>query len=111
MKPEIQTRLVNRLREMNPNLQCIGQLRDGDCRCVLGILCDLAAEDGIGKWGDNDNRFYSACGYSISKLTWNVMEWAGVDSYYPMINNRSLTSLNDVDKFTFAEIADFIEGK
>lgn len=46
MKQEIKDRWVARLRDPD-SLQTKGALRRGDGRCCLGILCDIAVEDGI----------------------------------------------------------------
>jgi hypothetical protein len=85
--------------------------------CCLGVLCELAAEDGVVK-----HRTYSEIltGYTADGMDYietsilpdAVREWAGLDSRYGLEIDRekdvTLTTLNDDGK-SFAQIADLIE--
>lgn len=120
MKPEIKQQWVDALRS-GKYTQGRGRLRNqaGDF-CCLGVLCDLAAEAGVGKWELTD-----ACAPSFEggpdlddvsevKLPGFVKQWAGLNTLNPFVHiNRgteSLASLNDSGK-SFNRIADLIEAE
>lgn len=138
MNPEIKAKWVSLLRSGKYD-QYSGQLGadpiggswdvDKPSRCCLGVLCELAVEDGVVEkhvseygyvsyraHGDSD-RFY------LPKV---VREWAGFgpDNYTPSVPNEyldrdkaphnefgtvQLAVLNDQPGFTFDQIADIIE--
>lgn len=82
--------------------------------CCLGVLCDLAAREGVvepspprGGW----------IGYSgrTGLLPWPVSNWAGLTSADPVVREGSrhmlLSGLNDTGLYDFDEIADIIEAQ
>lgn len=93
--------------------------------CVLGVLCDLHAKEtgrswkrGDPKWDSVDleggkKRIDSYYAGAISALPPDVKEWAGVEfemprvpiAYTSLIRDRSLTMLNDTDRWSFERIA------
>ncbi len=117
MKPEIKEKWLAALRS-GEYQQCAGALRRSDhhgnlTHCCLGVLCDLAAKDGIGKW--EAEHFISGGYRDIGLLTGEVVEWAGTQDYNPDVvvddaKGSNLAMLNDNGR-TFAEIADVIEAQ
>lgn len=110
MNPEIKERWIAALRS-GEYKQTIGNLRVKDKFCCLGVLCDLAAKDGIGEWQENknSNRFFSTPLFAASKLLPStIVSWAGLNSPRVLIDDSSLVSLNDQGA-SFSEIADIIE--
>jgi hypothetical protein len=115
MNPEIRAQWCAALRS--------GQYRQGrltlrrsDSYCCLGVLCDLAVRAGVLDdatagpiAGDEDAgrmRYDSRSRY----LPPSVQKWAGLVSNDPVIDaGRSLAEVNDAG-YTFAEIADLIDG-
>lgn len=100
MKQEIKDRWVARLRDPLQK-QAKGALRRGDARCCLGVLCEIAVEDGIiqtkptrDSWtglelepDDEDTTWFygdnlSEHDYLLSDATLpqQVKEWAGMTS-------------------------------
>jgi hypothetical protein len=93
---------------------------DGNEECCLGVLCDLAVQEGVikppqfrstvGAWGQIG--FY---GNRTATLPLAVQEWAGLDSADPFVrwepqslDRRRLSAINDMD-IEFDRIADIIE--
>ncbi len=75
--------------------------------CCLGVLCNIATEAGYGEW--NGTRFQDENGYNCGGvLTPGVISWAGLTGIHTAIKNP-LILLNDRDRKSFAEIADYIE--
>lgn len=89
--------------------------------CCLGVLCDLAAVEGIGRWHEGEETatadFCTPGGVSDAYLPDLVVTWAGATSMDPEVSHPShggpttLSSLNDTEKFTFGQIADVIEAQ
>jgi hypothetical protein len=108
MDPGIRARWVAALRS-GEYPQAHQQLRDGDGRCCLGVLCELAVEDGViappymggGAW------VYDGADTDLPETVWR---WAGLDSGNPEAGEFTLIELNDDEHWDFAEIADAIEG-
>lgn len=88
--------------------------------CCLGVLCELAYEEGIINRDDIDPRstkYYSSLeadesfdgeNWSITGLPLAVQKWADLD-YSPWTkNNDALADINDQGA-TFKQIADIIE--
>lgn len=85
--------------------------------CCLGVLCDLAAKEGIGHWAggvffDNDK-----IEHNHNVLPVFVARWSGLDFQNPMIdhdNQHRLSDYNDgtggLDPLSFTELADLIEA-
>lgn len=89
--------------------QTQGYLKNEGGYCCLGVLCDLAAKEGIGTW-DGD---YFSSGYITvdGLLPARVMKWAGLSRNYGITYKKStLDSLND-NGSSFKEIADIIEKR
>lgn len=118
MKPEIKEKWVKALRS-GKYVQGYGRLRtENDQFCCLGVLCDLAAKEGVGKWdghrgepGFTDDNGDS----SETKLPLFVKDWAGLDSSNPSVRlngstwSQSLATVNDTLTGSFEKIADLIE--
>jgi hypothetical protein len=105
-----------------------GGLRE-NTYCCLGVLCEIAREDGIGDWDERSE----ATGYAFSctedsdgaHLPEEVWRWAGI-SFIPedeVVNGGdpvleisesgstlSCVSANDTYGLSFEEIADLIEN-
>jgi hypothetical protein len=119
MNPGIRTQWTAALRS-GEYLQAASYLRDGDRYCCLGVLCELAARDGILKAVKRDGvPFWSYDGRS-DYLPESVQDWAGLNSANPKVGTPSgtvfpLGILNDGDdedegEWDFAQIADAIDG-
>lgn len=125
MKPEIKARWVAALRsgEYVQGRDCLrstGPADVDDAFCCLGVLCDLAAREGVIEW-DGTDAWYSEPVRGIEH--WNntvlplpVMVWAGLADDNPRVacdvggyTTASVASLNDEHGCTFSEIADCIE--
>lgn len=109
MKIEIGKQWVKALRS-NKYRQGLGLLErvtdSGSDFCCLGVLCNLAAEEGVVERREGMRAVYYA-GINLW-LPKEVMEWAGMhpcSEYLPL-----LASLNDAGK-PFSEIADIIEAR
>ena len=119
MKPEIKAAWLAALRS-GEYRQTTGTLRDSaGAFCCLGVLCDLAAKQGIGQW---DNPLGDTATFivddmrTIEYLPVPVQEWAGVERPNPCAANAPLASWNDggngvARPHSFAEIADLIEAE
>lgn len=89
---------------------------NGDERfCCLGVLCNLATENGYGEWSGVTELGapmfkdeYGVASYGL--LPTGVMSWAGMKTVGGhLMGSDSLYGLNDNGK-SFAEIADHIEA-
>lgn len=115
MNPEIKAKWVAALRS--------GEYKQGrdvlrtedDAYCCLGVLCDLAAREGVGEWDPSYGHFVSGVadiGYALPPT--GVVEWAGLGGVCPYVevdgDHPALSSLNDTGR-TFGEIADLIEAQ
>lgn len=125
MNPEKKTRWVERLRS-GTRKQGTGvlhrRLAGEDFYCCLGVLCELAIEDGIDlrvspePTGDENPRGALVISYDGYEdfLPPKVVEWAGLRGGNPLTTQRmedtrlTLSYLNDNGK-SFREIADIIE--
>lgn len=88
--------------------------------CCLGVLCDLAVQDGIIDppvvTFDRDKGMIATFGESDTFLPEKVMEWAGLDENNPWVDfdrwgqeqTDNLAMLNDEASASFDEIADII---
>jgi len=83
--------------------------------CCLGVLCEIAVEEGIIPPPIlEDNLYYVYQGHS-SALPKQVSEWAGISTAsgistaYGATKDNTLTELNDNGGYTFSQIADVIE--
>lgn len=110
MKKEIADKWVAALRS-GEYVQGKDHLSINDAYCCLGVLCELAIKDGI---RINKEMLNGVMSYNnfVNVPPYQVREWAEIN----YINNSSfpesfdrLTTMNDVENKTFAEIADYIE--
>lgn len=121
MKPEIKAQWIEALRS-GEYTQIDGQLRLGNDVCCLGVLCDLAAKQGLGVWLNNEFLTLSngeVMGADRSVPPIGVAKWAGLYDPNPLIDaerDLRLALYNDgsvdfdIPAHTFAEIADLIEA-
>ena len=121
MNPEIRARWAAALRSGDYE-QGRDNLRRGDKFCCLGVLCDLAIKDGEpvsaseiaeadggAYWGYDGHPYY---------LPASVREWAGLTCGNPEVEVKgvdglswaTLAAMNDDQHFSFARIADAIDG-
>ena len=123
MNPEIKAKWVAALRS-GEYQQGRANLRNrAEEFCCLGVLCDLAAKEGLGSWdADRRDDAYvwpnqeANLGYDVTLFPVGIKKWAGlgvVDGGLgpQVIVNGSLQALaihND-DGRSFAQIADAIE--
>lgn len=130
MKPEIAQKWVEALRSGNYT-QTTKTLRDDKGYCCLGVLCDLASQEGIGTWQAPDSPPTSAsriyryvAGYAkyesnSSLIPPRVAKWAEMSekntgkngskgSFLSDGNWTSLANLNDRGS-SFEDIAKVIE--
>lgn len=124
MNPEIKTKWLAALREPDRK-QAIGELENSSGQCCLGVLCEIAANEGIvdrvvkERILPGDTTWYAVYDENATALLpASVMEWAGIEDKSAMLNERveneegyrfdNLTGLND-NGSSFAEIADVIE--
>jgi hypothetical protein len=83
--------------------------------CCLGVLCDLAAREGIVAGSLNPRSGIWAYGADTDTgvLPREVLDWAGLKDSDPLVpvgdDAASLTTVNDDYKMTFTEIAHLIE--
>ena len=109
MKKAIAMKWIQALRS-GKYAQTQGVLKDDDGFCCLGVLCDISKK---GKWSD--------AGYYIDSefdLPYEVMDWAGMKdnvgnefSYGREKMKMTLPMLNDDEKLSFNQIANFIERR
>jgi hypothetical protein len=123
LKPEIKARFLEALRS-NKYPQGRGCLRDKDSFCVLGVLSDLAVQDGVASW-ERDylwrRDYLTVNGWRFSALfPEELLSWACEGSFpnlsgvtaFPLSNSEeagSLTYANDELEKTFPEIACLVE--
>lgn len=114
MKPEIKAKWVAALRS-GEYKQGHGALRYEDSFCCLGVLCDLAAREGVGAWREDGTFATSDDSFDVSASLppKAVGQWAGLMDPNPHVtlgvSRNALSGLND-NGDTFAVIADLIEA-
>jgi len=59
-------------------------LRHNGKFCCLGVLCDLAAKHGVGRW-ELSAHFHDGDCVADDVLTDKVREWAGLDQVNPIL--------------------------
>ena len=118
MNVEVKTELVKRLRSGNYR-QGNNYLNKAGKFCCLGVLCEIAVENGICERKIDDDYFsngatyiddttsqYGASGVPSRKVTC----WAFNEIFIPKDKlGQSLVTMNDTLKWSFEQIADFIE--
>lgn len=125
---EVRAEWLKRLRS-GDYTQGTGVLRDdNDNYCCLGVLCQIAVEEGVipepalhkdKQWArymyDQTTYLDGHVAGATTVLPMSVREWAGLaqddGSYKDGENIRSLAWLNDTQNASFEEIADVIESE
>lgn len=79
MKADIRTRWISALRS-GEYQQGTGALRTDGGFCCLGVLCDIAAKDGFGRWAgdEDDGAFIVNDTRESGTLPKEVRQWAGL---------------------------------
>ena len=113
MNERIKQKWIKRLRS-DKYEQGEGKLKSNDKYCCLGVLCEIAVEEGIAEWREYNNKNYiiSSIDTNISdtSLTRQLRGWAGieVDDGLMLIAHNDKTF--DLEPgFSFNEIAQLIE--
>lgn len=122
MNPAIKAQWLQALRSGEYE-QEQGRLKSSTGFCCLGVLCDIAAKSGVGKWGDFEFLIVTPLGDVVDADSQvpppTIRDWAGLSESNPVVDkerNLRIAILNDGDKslfvrsHTFAEIADLIEA-
>jgi hypothetical protein len=123
LKPEIKVRWREAL-ESQKYPQSNGRLKSVRGFCCLGVLGDLAVEDGVASWNENDLVVKNTNEVERAAFPLSLLEWAfgtvscqtGFEApgttnfpYEAGVNARTcLTAQND-SGFTFPEISKLIE--
>ena len=96
---------------------CLRRTVEGESTfCCLGVACDLYAQEVGGKWGAIDRPgaiYFTDPNNDIvsSFLPPSVTKWLGIFWNDGQTPKDTLTTLNDYEKYTFAQIADYIESQ
>lgn len=117
MRQEIATEWTKLLRS-GEFKQGGGALRTGDDQyCCLGVLCEMAAREGVipagilSSVGCDWYRYGTEWTHSTSVLPYEVQAWAGMTTDTGLLpDGEELTALNDSGT-PFVEIADLIDAK
>lgn len=97
--PEIKSMWLAALRS-GEHQQGTGQLRIDDCYCCLGVLAKVLEPE----------KFESECWASNGHLPTSVEYRAfGEHTFEIELTQETLVTKNDLNKWTFDQIADFIE--
>lgn len=119
LRPEIKAAWLEALRSGDYQ-QTKSILRGHDNTfCCLGVLCDLAAKDGMGEWDasidpeavvfiESENHFENASFPAYTTLRWALGVSPSVVLTNTINSYNGLAKLNDTGS-TFNEIADRIE--
>jgi len=114
MDQDIKNEWVERLR--SGVRQGFGKLKDGDCYCIMGVLCEVSVDLGIGEWtGSGEVYKYdkqcSAYGFPMKIATKFGMDNSNGGGPNVKYNGRllDLMTLNDIKKLSFDELATIIE--
>jgi hypothetical protein len=96
------------------------RLRTGDRFCCLGVLCDLAAQEGIGQWSPINTNFHLDGKVFYGAIPHVVADWAGLEyeDRTPLLDHTEegtetldqLASMND-SGWTFQQIAEIVKDK
>lgn len=110
MNQEIKQRWVEALRS-NQYQQTKGFLHDDIGFCCLGVLCDLAVQDGVIEETSVNDGDYFCYDTESTLLPYEVVEWARLSSKDPKVVNNgetTLSTLNDNGN-SFISIAEVID--
>jgi hypothetical protein len=112
---EIKARWVQALRS-GEYKQGQGYLSQGGRFCCLGVLCDLHAKETGTAWERDEAAGISVYLNTDLMLPLTVMEWAGLKSECPSVNQVTLSRMNDAinedtdgPRHDFNDIAQVIE--
>jgi hypothetical protein len=119
MNQEVKARWVAALRS-GEYKQTKEYLQSEDGFCCLGVLCEIAVQDGVVSAVDDTTpavggyKNVKRYGPEISFLPMAVQQWAELGSHAPRVNirpgyNHSLVDLNDDLGWDFQQIANIIE--
>jgi len=124
MKAEIKEKWLEALRSGDYE-QGEGGLHKGETFCCLGVLCDIAIKEGIGRWApnvdlENENEIdlYGFNGGECRVLPLQIQDWAGLRLSNPIVRHSNVKGSNPFKKAIsvvndnygdFDEIADLIE--
>lgn len=100
--------------KMRSSGQCFEVLRDGDCFCALGCICDVS---GVGEWEFDDISWDEGGGHKYCEeslgLPEEVMRWLGCTEMEMFLvyegKNFHIVDLNDILKLPLPVIADLVE--
>jgi hypothetical protein len=113
LNPEVKTEFVAALRS-GKYKQGSGRLKEKDCFCVYGVLCDLYLKKHNKRWVFSLSRFF-AIDSSLYPPK-EVLEWADLkeDQVLDCViddeqREEDLMSLNDSHFFSFKILADLIQ--
>lgn len=109
MKPEIKARWMEKLRS-GEIPQITKRLRDNGGCCGVGVLCEVAVEDGVIEHNSSSLGYrVQRDGYSFNiGLPVAVAQWAGLDEEALAFVYSNVVEMND-DGEPFAGIAQWIE--
>lgn len=118
LKPEIKARWLAALRSGDYK-QGRNYLRSRGTHCCLGVLCELAVQDGIAYWQPGvPDTLYTGKNYRSAIPQCEIQKWARASDdcqdweltgpSIPLYVGQ-LTILNDTEQRSFASIADEIE--
>lgn len=121
MNPDVKVKWIAALRSGDYK-QTHGALRDENGYCCLGVLCDVAAKEGKGKWHNSSSDPFTpewtfwpkGGGFSFSFLPAEIGRWAGFgddELTDPRIGEQRAVTYNDSEahKLPFTGIADLVE--
>jgi hypothetical protein len=110
MKKSIAKKWVKALRSGAYQQGTYQLVDENDNFCCLGVLCNLAVDEGIGEWvrGSGGWVFKTEGDVDDQVLPLEVRLWAGMSSAEGRIKDDCLPNLNDTGK-SFKELASIIE--
>jgi len=93
-----------------------GEDAAGPRYCCLGVLCELSVDAGIAQRAGNlygvrrDDEGYVQ--FQGAYLPTGVTAWAGLPGGDPVLHDgRTASTLNDVEHWSFADVADALERR
>lgn len=122
MNPDVKAKWLTALRsgeyaQTKGALERIEETANGPVGfCCLGVLCKIAADEGVIERKETDRTFDKGVQYDgvYALPPTTVTEWAGIETFtdFPLRSeplHDNLANLNDIHGYTFAQIADIIE--
>lgn len=109
MDSTVKEKWVARLRELPNEVQGRSLLRNSDDKmCCLGVLTEIAVEEGVIPPGRlvNDRYHY---GTWTGVLPPEVVRWSEVSDVNPFLGEHAAGYWNDVEAKNFDEIANLVE--